>query len=184
MRVQFARPHLTGDEGQAVADVIATGWVSQGPKRAEFEEAFARRVGAADAIATTSCTTALHARAPRRPGVGPGDEVIVPSLSFIATANSVWHCGATPVFADIDPLTYNLDPDCAERAITPKHAGDHARPPGGLPADMDRLPRARAALYGRRRSSRTRRARSAPATRERRSARSARSRASRCIPAR
>jgi dTDP-4-amino-4,6-dideoxygalactose transaminase len=138
MRVQFARPHLTGDEGQAVADVIATGWVSQGPKVQAFEEAFADRVGAAAAIATTSCTTALHL-ALHAAGVGPGDEVIVPSLSFIATANSVLHCGATPVFADIDPLTYNLDPDSAERAITPKTKAIMPVHQVGLPADMDRF---------------------------------------------
>src|SRR5919112_6208993 len=118
MQIPFAKPHLTGEEGALVAGVIASGWVSQGPKVREFEQAFAARVGAAEGVATTSCTTALQL-ALYVMGVGPGDEVIVPSLSFIATANSVWHCGATPVFADIDPLTYNLDPESAARAITP-----------------------------------------------------------------
>src|SRR5205807_2225321 len=110
---------LTGQEGGAVAEVIASGWVSQGPRVREFEAAFAARVGAPEAVATTNCTTALHL-ALFASGVGPRDEVIVPSLSFIATANSVWHCGARPVFADVDPRTYNLDPDAAERAITPR----------------------------------------------------------------
>jgi perosamine synthetase len=134
--VQFARPYLTGNEGAAVAAVIATGWVSQGPKVRAFEQAFAERVGAADAIATTSCTTALHL-ALHGAGVGHGHEVIVPSLSFIATANAVLHCGATPVFAEIDPLTYNLDPVAAERAITSRTKAIMPVHQVGLPADMD-----------------------------------------------
>ncbi len=136
MQVPFAKPYLVGNEDAAVGAVIRSGWVSQGPRVREFEEAFARRVGAADAVAATSCTTAL-ALALYVSGVGPGDEVIVPSLSFIATANAVWHCGATPVFADIDPLTYNLDPDCAERAITPRTRAIMPVHQVGLPADMD-----------------------------------------------
>ena len=138
MQVPFAKPHLTGREGALVAEVIASGWVSQGPKVREFEQAFAARVGAAEAVATTSCTTALQL-ALYVMGVGPGDEVIVPSLSFIATANSVWHCGATPVFADIDPDTYNLDPDEAERAITERTKVIMPVHQVGLPADMDRF---------------------------------------------
>src|SRR6188472_32331 len=117
MQVPFAKPHFTGREGALVAEVIASGWVSQGPKVRAFEEAFAARVGAAEAVATTSCTTALQL-ALHVMGVGPGDEVIVPSLSFIATANSVWQCGATPVFADIDPRTYNLDPASVEARLS------------------------------------------------------------------
>jgi dTDP-4-amino-4,6-dideoxygalactose transaminase len=138
MQIPFAKPHLTGREGALVAEVIASGWVSQGPKVRAFEEAFAARVGAAEAVATTSCTTALQL-ALYVMGVGPGDEVIVPSLSFIATANSVWQCGATPVFADIDPATYNLDPDDAERAITERTKVIMPVHQVGLPADMDRF---------------------------------------------
>jgi dTDP-4-amino-4,6-dideoxygalactose transaminase len=138
MQVPFAKPHLTGAEGALVADVIASGWVSQGPKVREFEQAFAARVGAAEGVATTSCTTALQL-ALHVMGVGPGDEVVVPSLSFIATANSVWHCGATPVFADIDPDTYNLDADAAERAITERTKVIMPVHQVGLPADMDRF---------------------------------------------
>ena len=136
MEVPFARPHITGKEAAAVAEVIASGWVSQGPRVREFEQAFAKQVGAPDAVATSSCTTALHL-ALYASGVGPGDEVIVPSLSFIATANSVWQCGAKPVFADIDPRTYNLDPDAAERAITPRTRAIMPVHQVGLPADMD-----------------------------------------------
>jgi perosamine synthetase len=134
--IPITRPHLTGAEGAAVAETIASGWVSQGPRVREFEEAFAARVGAADAVATTSCTTAL-ALALHVSGVGPGDEVIVPSLSFIATANAVWHCGAQPVFADIDPRTYNLDAAATERAITARTKVIMPVHQVGLPADMD-----------------------------------------------
>jgi dTDP-4-amino-4,6-dideoxygalactose transaminase len=104
----------------------------------EFEAAFAERVGAPDAVATTNCTTALQL-ALYASGIGPGDEVIVPSMSFIATANSVWQNGATPVFADIDPLTYNLDPSAAERAITERTKAIMPVHQMGLPADMDRF---------------------------------------------
>ncbi len=134
--IPITRPHLTGEEGAAVAEAIASGWVSQGPRVREFEEAFAARMGAAAAVATTSCTTAL-ALALHVSGVGPGDEVVVPSLSFIATANAVWHCGAQPVFADIDPRTYNLDAAAAERAIGPRTKAIMPVHQVGLPADMD-----------------------------------------------
>jgi perosamine synthetase len=136
MQVPFARPYITGREGELVAEVIRSGWVSQGPKVREFEQAFAASVDAADAVATTSCTSALHL-ALWVAGVRPGDEVIVPSLSFIASANSVWHCGATPVFADIDPRTYNLDPSSVEAAITPRTRAIMPVHQIGLPADMD-----------------------------------------------
>jgi dTDP-4-amino-4,6-dideoxygalactose transaminase len=102
----------------------------------EFERAFAARVGAPEAVATTNCTTALQLSL-YVSGVGPGDEVIVPSLSFIATANSVWQCGATPVFADVDPDTCNLDPAAVERAITPRTKAVMPVHQVGLPADMD-----------------------------------------------
>jgi len=138
MDVPFSRPALRGDEGAAVADVIASGWVSQGPRVREFEKAFAGAVGAAEAVATSSCTAALQL-ALHVSGVGPGDEVIVPSMSFIATANAVWQCGATPVFADVDRRTFNLDPDAAEHAITPATKAVMPVHQLGLPADMDRF---------------------------------------------
>jgi perosamine synthetase len=136
IEVPFARPYLRGDEGAAVAAAIASGWVSQGPRVREFEAAFAGRVGAADAVAVSNCTVALQL-ALYVSGVGPGDEVIVPSMSFIATANAVWQCGATPVFADVDPRTFNLDPASAERAITTATTAIMPVHQLGLPADMD-----------------------------------------------
>lgn len=140
MQVPFAKPRFYGGEAEALAAVIESGWVSQGPRVAAFEQAFAERVGAAEAIATTNCTTALQLALYAK-GVGPGDEVIVPSLSFIATANAVWQCGATPVFADIDPRTYNLDPTAAERAITSRTKAIMPVHQIGLPADMDAFER-------------------------------------------
>jgi perosamine synthetase len=136
MEVPFARPYLRGDEGAAVADAIASGWVSQGPRVRAFEAAFAQRVGAADAVAVSNCTVALQL-ALYVSGVGPGDEVIVPSMSFVATANAVWQCGATPVFADVDPRTFNLDPAAAECAITSATKAIMPVHQLGLPADMD-----------------------------------------------
>jgi perosamine synthetase len=106
----------------------------------EFEEAFAARVGASHAVATSSGTAALHLTLYAL-GIGPGDEVIVPSLSFVATANVVLHCGATPVFADIDPATYNLDPGAAEAAITARTRAIMPVHQIGLSADMDAFAR-------------------------------------------
>jgi len=134
--IPITRPYLAGGEATALADTIASGWLSQGPRVKEFEDAFAARVGASAAVATTSCTTAL-ALALHVSGVGPGDEVIVPSMSFIATANAVWHCGGEPVFADVDPRTYNLDAAAAERAITARTKVIMPVHQVGLPADMD-----------------------------------------------
>src|SRR5438445_10958969 len=101
---------LVEEEAAAAREAILSGWVTQGPQVAAFEEEFARYVGAPHACAVSSCTTALHL-ALHALGVGPGDEVVTVSHSFIATANAVKYCGAAPVFVDIDPRTYNLDPD-------------------------------------------------------------------------
>jgi dTDP-4-amino-4,6-dideoxygalactose transaminase len=138
MEIPFTRPYWRGDEGAAVAEAIASGWVSQGPRVRAFEAAFAERVGAPDAVATTNCTTALQL-ALYVSGVGPGDEVIVPSLSFIATANAVWQNGATPVFADVDPHTGNIDASTVAPRITGRTKAIMPVHQLGLPADMDPL---------------------------------------------
>ncbi|MCI0469438.1 MAG: DegT/DnrJ/EryC1/StrS family aminotransferase [Nitrospirae bacterium] len=138
MKIEIAKPYLDEEEQEAVREVIAGGWISQGPKAAEFENIFADYVGTKYAIATTSCTTALHA-ALAVSGIGAGDEVIVPSLSFIATANSIVHCGATPVFVDIDPETCNVNLDSLEAAITKKTKAVMPVHQMGLPADIDSI---------------------------------------------
>jgi perosamine synthetase len=125
--------------------VLASGWVSQGPKVAEFEELFAERIGVRHAVATTSCTTALHL-ALVVAGIGHGDEVICPSYSFIATANAILYAGATPVFADVEPDTWNLDPRDVEKRVTPRTKAILPVHQVGLAADLDRL----SALAGRR----------------------------------
>jgi perosamine synthetase len=136
--VPFARPEFDAAEARAVADVLASGWVSQGPQVRRFEELFAARVGARFGVATSSCTTALHV-ALKIAGVGPGDEVICPSYSFIATANAVAYAGAVPVFADIEPDTWNLDPADALRRVTPRTRAVIPVHQVGLAADLDRF---------------------------------------------
>lgn len=122
----------------AAADVVRSGWLTQGPKVAEFERAVAEYCGTEHAVAVSNCTTALHL-AMIAMGIGAGDEVICPSMSFIATANAIVHSGATPVFADVNPHTYNLDPDAAEAAITSRTKAIMVVHQLGMPADMDRF---------------------------------------------
>jgi perosamine synthetase len=117
--IPLARPSYGREEEEAVAEVLRSGWVAQGPTTAAFEEEFARAVGAQHAIATSSCTTALHL-AVIAAGVGPGDEVVLPSYTFPATANAVLYEGGVPVLADIERDTLNLDPEDAIRAVTPR----------------------------------------------------------------
>src|SRR5262249_16518395 len=112
----IAKPTLGEEEAAAAREAILSGWVTQGPQVAAFERELAECVGAPFACAVSSCTTALHL-ALHALGVGPGDEVVTVSHSFIATANVVRYCGATPVFVDIVPRTYNIDPELIEAAI-------------------------------------------------------------------
>jgi dTDP-4-amino-4,6-dideoxygalactose transaminase len=121
-----------------LAETLHSGWVAQGPRVHSFEQAVASYVGAAFAVATNSCTSALQIGLEVL-GVGPGDEVILPSFTFIATANAVVHRSARPVFVDIDPRTYNIDPSALERAITPKTKAVIPVDQVGLPADLDRI---------------------------------------------
>jgi perosamine synthetase len=132
--IPIAKPELGEEEAAAARDAILSGWVTQGPRVTAFEEAFGRYVGAAHACAVSNCTTALHL-ALHVLGVRPGDEVVTVSHSFIATANVVRYCGATPVFVDIDPHTFNIDPAQIEAAITPRTKAIMPVHQMGMPCD-------------------------------------------------
>jgi perosamine synthetase len=138
MQVPITRPMFGEEEEEAVVNALRSGWIVQGPKVAEFEHLVAEYVGVQEAVATSSCTTALHL-ALVLVGIGRGDEVIVPSFTFIATANAVCYTGATPVFIDIDPQTYNLNPDAIEAAVTPRTKAIIPVHQIGLAADIDRI---------------------------------------------
>src|SRR6202521_7991 len=117
--IPITRPFVGEEEVAAAAEVIRSGWLTQGERVQQFETAVAQYVGAGRAVAVSNCTTALHL-ALLAASVRPGDEVICPAFSFIATANAIVHAGARPVFVDIDPRTYNIDPELVEAAITPR----------------------------------------------------------------
>ncbi len=136
--IPIAKPTLDEREAEAVRRVILSGWITQGPEVAAFEREFAECVGAPHACAVSNCTTALHL-ALLAAGVGHGDEVITVSHSYIATANSVRYCGARPVFVDIQPDTFNMDPHMVEAAITPKTKAILCVHQIGMPCDLDRL---------------------------------------------
>ena len=133
--VPVARPQLGPEEVSAAGRAILSGWVTQGPEVAAFEREFAEFVGAPHACAVSSGTTALHL-ALLGVGVRPGDEVITVSHSYIATANSIRYCGAVPVFVDIDPATFNIDPRKLEPAISPRTRAILCVHQMGLPCDL------------------------------------------------
>jgi dTDP-4-amino-4,6-dideoxygalactose transaminase len=135
MTIAIAKPALGREEEEAVCRVLRSGWLTQGKEVAAFEDEFAALVGAKHAIAVSNCTTALHA-ALLAAGIGPGDEVITVSLSFIATANAVRYCGAVPVFVDVEAGTYNIDPAKIEAAIGPRTRAILAVHQMGMPADL------------------------------------------------
>ncbi|MEV7593652.1 DegT/DnrJ/EryC1/StrS family aminotransferase [Streptomyces sp. NPDC089922] len=137
-RIPVMVPWLGEEEARAAADAVLSGWVAQGPRVAEFERAFAERVGAGHAVAVSSCTTALHL-ALLALELGPGDEVIVPSLSFIATANAVRYVGARPVFADVEEATGNLTAATVDAVRTPRTRAVLVVHQGGVPADVHAL---------------------------------------------
>jgi dTDP-4-amino-4,6-dideoxygalactose transaminase len=133
-RINVMKPWLGNEEIAAVAEAIESGWVAQGPRVAAFEEKFAAKVDAEHAIAVSSCTTALHL-ALIAAGVGPGDDVVVPSFSFIATTNAPVYVGANPVFADVDAATGNLTRDTIESVLRPRTKAVILVHQGGIPAD-------------------------------------------------
>lgn len=133
--IPVARPLLGDAEALAAARPIASGWVTQGPEVAAFEREFAELVGAKYACAVSNCTTALHL-ALLSAGVGPGDEVITVSHSFIATANSIGYCDATPVFVDIEIDTFNIDSTRIEAAITSRTRAILCVHQLGMPCDL------------------------------------------------
>lgn len=135
LQIPFHRADLGEEEVQAVADVIRSGWLTMGAKTFEFERQFARYVGASHAVAVSSCTAALHL-ALDAVGVENGDEVLVPTTTFTATAEVVTYFGARPVFVDVDPITMNLDPADAERRITSRTKAIIPVHLAGTPCDM------------------------------------------------
>lgn len=136
--IPIARPLIGDKEAEAAKRPILSGWVTQGPEVAAFEKEFALFVGAEHACAVSSCTTGLHL-ALLAADVGPGDEVITASHSFIATANSVSYCGAKPVFVDIDPITFNMDPALIEQAITDSTRAILCIHQMGMPCDLEAI---------------------------------------------
>jgi perosamine synthetase len=139
--ISIALPVTGDDEWQAVREPLMSGWLTQGPKVAEFESAFSLRHNAAYALASTSCTTALHLIL-KAMGIGQGDEVIVPAFTWVATANVVIYCGATPIFVDVDRTTFNLDPSCLKKKLTSRTKAIIAVHLFGLCADIDAIEQA------------------------------------------
>ncbi len=139
-RIHVMQPWLGEEEAEAAVAAIRSGWVAQGPRVAEFEGAFGARQQAEHAVAVSSCTAALHL-ALVVAGVGEGDEVVVPSLSFVATANAPMYVGARPVFADVDATTGNLTAETVAAAITPRTRAVIVVDQAGVPADLEPIQR-------------------------------------------
>ena len=136
--IPISLPMLGEEEWNAIKEPIMSGWVTQGPKVARFEKLFAEIHGVRHALGVTSCTTGLHLILAAM-DIKPGDEVIVPSFTWVATANVVLHCGAKPVFVDVDPMTFNINIDQAIAAVTPRTKAVIAVHLFGLCADIKSL---------------------------------------------
>ncbi|MBB6428996.1 DegT/DnrJ/EryC1/StrS family aminotransferase [Algisphaera agarilytica] len=136
----FGKPVIGPEEMAEVQAVLESGWLGTGPRVAAFEQSFAAYKGLDDeqAVGVNSCTAALHL-ALKLSGIGPGDEVITTPLTFCATVNAILHVGATPVLADVDPVTQNLDPAAVAAAITPRTAAILPVHFAGRPCDMTAL---------------------------------------------
>jgi dTDP-4-amino-4,6-dideoxygalactose transaminase len=134
-KIAISLPSTGDDEWQAVREPLKTGWLTQGPKVAAFEKAFAERHQVKHSLATTSCTTGLHLILAAA-GIGAGDEVIVPAFTWVSTANVVLYCGATPVFVDVSPITNNINTEDLLKRITPKTKAVIAVHLFGLCADI------------------------------------------------
>ncbi len=134
--IPLLRPWLGEEEAEAARQVILSGWISQGPVVADFESAIADLVGAQHAVATNAATSALHL-ALLLNGIGPGDEVICPATTCMATANAILLAGATPIFADIEPRTFNLDPEDARQRLTERTRAIMVVHQIGLPANLE-----------------------------------------------
>jgi dTDP-4-amino-4,6-dideoxygalactose transaminase len=136
LNIPLTRPYFDKEELEEIQEVLDSGWVSQGPKTKEFEDAFAKYVGAKYAVAVTNCTAALHLSL-LGIGIEKGDEVLVADFTHPATGHSVLYCGAKPVFIDVDLRTYNIDPNLMEEKITEKTKAVIPVHTFGQPADMD-----------------------------------------------
>jgi perosamine synthetase len=137
-QIQISLPSTGDDEWQATREPLTTGWLTQGPKVAQFEKNFGDLHHVKHALATTSCTTGLHLILAAM-GIGSGDEVIVPSFTWVATANVVFYCGATPVLVDVDRDSFNIDPADVARKLSPRTKAVIAVHLFGLCADVDAL---------------------------------------------
>ena len=134
----FGSPRIDEDEIEEVVSCLRSGWIGTGPRVAEFERRFAAYKGATHAVAVNSCTAALHLSI-LAAGIGPGDEVITTPLTFCASVNAIIHAGATPVLADVDPRSMNIDPECVKARITPRTKAILPVHFAGRACDMDPL---------------------------------------------
>ena len=138
LKIPLLRPYFDSEELREIKEVLDSGWVSKGPKAKEFENKIAKYLGVEHAIAVINCTSALHLSL-LSIGIRKGDEVLVADFTFPATGHSVVYCGATPIFIDINPKTYNIDPNLIENKITDRTRAIIPVHTFGQPAEMDRI---------------------------------------------